>query len=154
MGPANNLNYLIQHIAAVQTRQTDQLLADKLDIRLSQYRILMVLEWNPRVEQKVIANALGQSEASISRQTKVLIKKGLLEVKPDPKDKRSRISMPTPKGMQTTEEATNLLKHKFTQDYDNFKATELSNLSDSLISLHKSICKQGKLGACNHLLGF
>ncbi|HXR49712.1 MAG TPA: MarR family winged helix-turn-helix transcriptional regulator, partial [Verrucomicrobiae bacterium] len=67
MGPTNNLSYLIQHLAAVMGKQSDQLLQEQLGIGYSQYKILMVLEWNPRVQQRTIAESLGQTEASISR---------------------------------------------------------------------------------------
>src|SRR5579871_5971468 len=114
MAPTNNLSYLIQHLAAVMGRQTDQILQEQLGIGLSQYKILMVLEWNPRIQQKAIADSLGQTEASISRQVKLLKTKGLLLSKADPSNKRRHMSVPTPLGMQVTEAAADLLRRNFT----------------------------------------
>jgi len=54
MGPTNNLTYLVQHLAAVMGKQADQVLQEQLGIGISQFRILMVLEWNPRVQQRTI----------------------------------------------------------------------------------------------------
>src|SRR5215475_11179332 len=110
MGPANNLSYLVHHLAAVMGRQSDQVLQEQLGIGLSQFKILMVLEWNPRVQQKAIADSLGQTEASISRQIKVLKTKNLLASKQDPQNRRRHITTPTPLGMQVTEAATNILR--------------------------------------------
>src|SRR5487761_1124155 len=100
MGPSNNINYLLLHLAAVIGKQSDQVLQEQLGIGLSQYKILLVLEWNPRIQQKSISDSLGQTEASISRQIKLLKKKGLLTTKADPANKRKHVSLPTPKGMQ------------------------------------------------------
>src|ERR1700761_9456249 len=105
MGPTNNLGYLIQHLAAVMGRQSDQVLQEQLGIGLSQFRILMVLEWNPRVQQRAIADSLGQTEASVSRQIKLLKSKNLLVSKIDPSNRRKHITAPTPLGMQLTEAA-------------------------------------------------
>jgi DNA-binding MarR family transcriptional regulator len=64
MGPTNNLGYLIQHLAAVMGKQSEHVLKEQLGIGISQYRILMVLDWNPRVQQSAIATSLGQTEAA------------------------------------------------------------------------------------------
>jgi DNA-binding MarR family transcriptional regulator len=153
MGPVNNTTYLLQHIAEVLSKQCDQLLEEQLGIRLSQYKILMVLEWNPRIEQRVIANSLGQTEAAISRQIKLMIKKGLLTSKIDTANKKRHISMPTPLGMQITEAAESLIKNNFQKDYQAIGDNNIVELNRDLQELHKSICKAGKHGACNHLLG-
>ena len=152
MNPINNLNYLIHHLAAVLGKQSDQLLKEQLGIGYSQYRILMVLDWNPRVQQNVIANHLGQTEASVSRQIKVLKDKGLLTSKLDPQNKRKHISVPTPRGMQITEAATDVLRRGLSGDFASLGDDQLMKLSQNLQSLHKLICQPGKLGACDHQL--
>src|SRR4051812_19297451 len=110
MGPANNLSYLMNHVAAVMAKQSEQVLRNELNLGLSQYKILMVLEWNPRTAQKAIAVSLGQTEASVSRQIRLLKQKGLLESKTDPKNRRRHITAPTLKGMRVTEAAANALR--------------------------------------------
>jgi DNA-binding MarR family transcriptional regulator len=152
MSPINNLNYLVHHLAAVLGKQSDQVLKEQLGIGYAQYRILMVLDWNPRVQQSVIANHLGQTDASISRQVKVLKEKGLLGSKIDPQNKRKHISVPTPRGMQITEAATDLLRRSFNQDFAPIGEDQLSKLTQSLQVLHKQVCRPGKLGACDHQL--
>jgi DNA-binding MarR family transcriptional regulator len=101
MGPTNTISYLLQHLASVIGKDVDQTLQEQLGIGFSQYKILMVLEWNPRVQQKAIAQSLGQTEASISRQIKLLESKSLITTKIDQNNKRVRISTPTILGMQT-----------------------------------------------------
>jgi DNA-binding MarR family transcriptional regulator len=154
MGPTNQLNYLMQHMATVMSKQTDQLLQEQLGIGISQYRILTALEWTPRVQQRTIAVNLGQTEASISRQVGLLAQKGLLVVKRDAHNRRKHIIVPTPMGMQLTEAATAIIRRSFGPDYAALGDDQLQHLISSLQTLHKIVCKPGKLGACDHSLGF
>jgi DNA-binding MarR family transcriptional regulator len=153
MGPTNNLGYLIQHLAAVMGRQSDQVLQEQLGIGLSQFKILMVLEWNPRVQQKAIADSLGQTEASISRQIKLLKSKKLLMTKQDPQNRRRHITVPTTLGMQITEAATAIMRRSFGPEFSSIGDDQLMQLITGLQKLHRIVCQPGKLGACDHPLG-
>jgi DNA-binding MarR family transcriptional regulator len=153
MGPTNNLGYLIQHLAAVMGRQSDQVLQEQLGIGLSQFKILMVLEWNPRVQQKAIADSLGQTEASISRQIKLLKNKKLLVTKQDPQNRRRHITVPTTLGMQVTEAATAIMRRSFGPELGSIGDDQLMQLVTGLQKLHRIVCQPGKLGACDHPLG-
>lgn len=154
MNSVNNLYFLLNHLSEVISKQSDQILKEQLGVGLSQYKILMVLEWNPRIQQKAIADNLGQTEASISRQIKLLKSKKLLSTKSDPLNKRRHMSLPTPLGMQITEAAAALLRRNINEDMDRLDNSQLSKVAESLSQLHKQICKPGKLGACNHQLGY
>lgn len=153
MGPTNNLSYLLHHLAAVMGKQTDQVLQEQLGIGLSQFKILMVLEWNPRVQQRAIADSLGQTEASISRQIKLLKGKGLLYTIADPNNKRKHITAPTTLGMQITEAASNIMRRNFGPEFSNLGEDQIMQLVTGLQKLHSIVCRPGKLGACDHQLG-
>ncbi len=153
MRPTNNLSYLIQHLASVMGRQTDQVLQEQLDIGLSQFKILMVLEWNPRVQQKAIADALGQTESSISRQLKLLKTKNLLVTKPDSQNRRRHITTPTPRGMRVTEAATAVMRRSLGPEFSSLGDDQLIHLVNGLQKLHRIVCQPGKPGACDHPLG-
>jgi DNA-binding MarR family transcriptional regulator len=153
MGPTNNLGYLVQHLAAVMGKQGDQMLQEQLGIGYSQFKILMVLEWNPRVQQRTIAESLGQTEASISRQIKLLQRKGLLVAKPDPQNRRKHITTPTTLGMQMTEAATAIIRRSFGPEYAAMGEDQLLQLLTGLQRLHAIVCRPGKVGACDHPLG-
>lgn len=153
MGPTNNLTYLIQHLAAIIGKQSEQILQEQLGIGFSQFKILMVLEWNPRVSQRNIAESLGQTEASISRQIKLLTGKGMLMSKRDPQNRRKHITAPTPLGMQITEAATSILRRNFTSEFHGLGEDQLMQLVTGLQRLHAIVCKPGKPGACDHPLG-
>lgn len=153
MGPTNNLSYLLHHLASVHGKQVDQVLQEQLGIGLSQYKILMVLEWNPRVQQRSIADSLGQTEASISRQIHLLTGKGLLISKRDPGNRRKHITVPTPLGMQVTEAASNIMRRSFGPEFSTLGEDQLLQLIGNLQQLHRAICRPGKAGACDHQLG-
>ena len=153
MGPTNNLSYIIHHLAAVMGKQTDQVLQEQLGIGLSQFKILMVLEWNPRVQQKAVADSLGQTEASVSRQIKLLKAKGLLISRTDPNNKRKHITAPTPLGMQVTEAASNIMRRSFGPEFASLGEDQIMQLVSGLQKLHTIVCRPGKLGACDHQLG-
>jgi DNA-binding MarR family transcriptional regulator len=149
-----NLNYLIQHLAAVINKQADQVLQEQLGIGISQYRILAVLDVSPKIEQLSIAKALGQTEASISRQIKLLQAKGLLLTKIDPENRRKHITLPTTLGLQITDAATVIMNRNFSPDIDEFGKDKATPLLAELVRLHQITCQPGKLGACDHVLGF
>ncbi|MGH7193455.1 MAG: MarR family winged helix-turn-helix transcriptional regulator [Candidatus Saccharimonadales bacterium] len=153
MGPANSLFYLVQHLAAVMGRQSEEVLQERLGIGLSQFKILMVLEWNPRVSQRVIADSLGQTEASISRQVKTLTAKDLLSAKRDPGNRRKFIISPTPRGMQLTESANELLRRGPNAGVPGLDESQVHELATGLQQLHRAVCRPGRPGSCNHGLG-
>jgi DNA-binding MarR family transcriptional regulator len=113
----------------------------------------MVLEWSPRIQQLAIANALGQTEASISRQIKLLKSKGLLAVKVDPQNRRKHLTAPTTLGMQVTEAASAIVRRSFGTDFSSLGDDQLVQLFTNLQRLHHITCRPGKLGSCDHLLG-
>lgn len=134
-------------------KQSDQVLMEQLGIGLSQFKILMVLEWNPRIQQKAIADNLGQTEASISRQIKILKEKGLLTSKLDPSNRRKHITTPTTLGMQITEAASNILRRSLGPELSGLGDDQVMKLVSGLQKLHMIVCRPGKLGACDHQLG-
>lgn len=153
MGPTNTISYLLQHLASVIGKDADQVLQEQLGIGFSQYKILMVLEWNPRVQQKTIAQSLGQTEASISRQIKLLESKNLIATKVDPNNKRIHISTPTILGMQLTEAAAAILRRSLGPEFSRMGEDQQAQLIKGLQALHSSVCRPGKSGSCDHPLG-
>ncbi len=153
MGPTNQLSYLIQHLSTVMSKQTEQLLQEQLGIGLSQYRILTALEWNPRVQQKNVADNLGQTEASVSRQINLLTRKGLVAVRPDGANRRRHIIVPTALGMQLTEAANAIIRRNLGPEFAGLGDAQLSQLISSLQALHMIVCRPGKTGACDHIMG-
>lgn len=148
MNPKNNLGYLLNHLAFVLARQSDQVLQERLGIGYSQFKIMMVLRKNPHIQQKVIADRLGQTEASISRQIKLLNEQGLLQTVRPPDNKREHITTLTSKGERFCDEAMEILGAYHAPVYDSLNDKQKLALIESLQSMHQQACSGDKPGTC------
>jgi DNA-binding MarR family transcriptional regulator len=138
--PINNLGYLLQHIAALLGKQSEQVLQERLGIGFSQFKILRVLQTNPHIKQREIANNLGQTEASISRQVKLMLDEGLLQSTISPKNRREHITVPTPKGVKLTEAAMEALAQYHKPTFASLTDKQRDQLRDTLETLHTQLC--------------
>ncbi len=150
MGPTNNIGYLLQHLAFTLARQNDQVLQERLGIGFSQFKILMVLERNPYVQQRDIAGALGQTEASVSRQIKLMVEDGLLVSKVSPDNRRRHITTPTSKGLRLNEEALKILNSYHQSMFDKLTDKQKQQLLDIMSIMHDHACHPGSGGQHFH----
>lgn len=150
MRPTNNIGYLLNHLAFVLGRQSDQVLQERLGIGFSQFKIMMVLRWDPSIQQKQIADRLGQTEASISRQIKLLHDQGLLHTKISPKNKREHITTLTLKGERLTDEAVRALNDYHSPVFARLSEKDQQKLIELLSQMHQEACSGARAGACNH----
>ncbi|HUC89662.1 MAG TPA: MarR family winged helix-turn-helix transcriptional regulator [Patescibacteria group bacterium] len=153
MGPVSAVSYLFLHTATILMRQSDQALQERLGIGMSQYKLLMMLQHSPNVQQRKLAECLGQTEASISRQIKLLCEKGLLTTRVNPKSRREHITVLTAKGAKMTIAALDVLKQYNDPLLAVLSGKEQQVLTESLHKLHSSICAPGKPFACDHPFG-
>ncbi|HTE57128.1 MAG TPA: MarR family winged helix-turn-helix transcriptional regulator [Verrucomicrobiae bacterium] len=149
MKPTNNIGYLLQHTASTLARQSDQVLQERLGIGFSQFKILMTLQWNPSVQQKHIAESLGQTEASISRQIKLMHEASLLQSKISPRNKREHITTLTHKGQRLADEALNVLNGYHAPMWEAIGEKGQRQLIELLRSMHQEACKGDKPGRCH-----
>lgn len=144
----DNLSYLLQHTASTLSRQADQVLQERLGIGLSQYRIMMVLQWNPSIRQRDIANNLGQTEASISRQIKLMHENGLLQTTVSPSNRREHITTLTRKGERLADEASAVLNQYHAPIFEGLSEKQQRQLGVSLGLMHQEICRGDRVGRC------
>jgi DNA-binding MarR family transcriptional regulator len=149
MGPVITLGYLLQHTATILMRQSDQVLQERLGVGMSQLKLLMMLQNSPNVQQRKLAECLGQTEASISRQIKLLREKGFLVVRINPKSRREHITVLTPKGNKMTEAALDVLTQYHTPMMEILTEKERQLMTDMLAKFHDYICTAGKPFACD-----
>ena len=147
-----NIGFLIQHLAATLVQQNDQMLQEQLGIGFSQFKLLMVLQRKPHIQQKQIADILGQTEASISRQVKLLHDKDLLQTTVSPQNRREHITTLTPKGLRYTEEAVRILNNFHQPMFEQLSDKQQQQLVDSLMIMHSNICPPNANSACREFL--
>jgi DNA-binding MarR family transcriptional regulator len=146
----NNLGYRLHHLASVLDRQSDILLQERLDIGFSQFKILMALKWGQSVQQKQIAEKLGQTEASVSRQIKMLHEAGLLHSKPSPENRREHSTSLTIKGERLVDKALQALNDYHAPVFARLSPKEQENLQSMLDVMHKQACQTDRPGGCHH----
>lgn len=150
MRPTNNIGYLLQHLASTLARQSDQILQERLGIGFSQFKILMVLNRDPYVQQRHIADALGQTEASISRQIKLLHDTGLLTSRISERSRREHVTVLTAKGERMTAEALEVLNNYHAPMFNRLSEKQREQLAAALNLMHQEVCRPDKAGACDH----
>lgn len=140
MGSIANPGYLLHHLSSQLDRQSDQLLQDRLDIGFSQFKILMALKWHQGVQQRQIAEYLGQTEASVSRQIKLLHEAGLLTSRVSPKSKRERVTTLTEKGNKRAEQAKELLNSHYNSLLHRLSSEQQEEYFKILGLMHDVVC--------------
>lgn len=146
----NNLGYALHHLALVLDRQSDLLLQERLDIGFSQFKILMALKWKQGIQQKQIAAKLGQTEASVSRQIKLLQEVGLIRATKSEDNKRERITTLTPKGEKLIDQALGALDSYHSTVFNRLTPEQQTQLKNLLDIMHQEACRSDRPGGCNH----
>jgi DNA-binding MarR family transcriptional regulator len=136
-----DVGYLLQHVAFVLGRHSDQVLQEQLGIGFSQFKILMVLEHKPHIRQRQIADMLGQTEASISRQIKLMSDMGLLQSRVSAQNKREHITTLTPKGERFTIKAMEVLNRYHAPMFNDMSGKDQQRLRGLLEKLHGHSCR-------------
>ena len=144
------VEYLLQHVSFVMGRQLDQVLQEQLGIGISQFKILRVLDAQPHIQQRKLAEHLGQTEASISRQIKLMLDKGLLNTSTNPENRREHITVPTPKGTKLAQAAQQVLDKYSAPVFAELNDKQKKQMVDMLKTMHAWICQPGKLTSCDH----
>jgi DNA-binding MarR family transcriptional regulator len=140
MESVNDLGYFFQHIASQLAKQSDQELQEVLGIGYSQLKLLLALQSKPYLKQRDIAADLGQTEASISRQVKLMISQGMLNITINPKNKREHLTAVTTKGVRLTNAALETLAKYHEPIFNGLGDKQRSQLSEILQSLHSRVC--------------
>lgn len=96
-------------------RSADRILAAEEGITYRRFLALLVLAEVGPTTQRVLADALGVSEPSVSRMAGVLADAGMLDVVPDPGGgNRRRLSL-TPSGKEVVERCRSLLEGRLAE---------------------------------------
>lgn len=137
----DDVGYLLQHVAFVLGRHSDQVLQEQLGLGFSQFKILMVLEHKPHIRQRQIADMLGQTEASISRQIKLMSEMGLLQSKISADNRREHITTLTTKGERFSVKAMDVLNRYHSPMFNDMSSKDQQRLRELLEHLHGHACR-------------
>lgn len=110
--PRDQLPYSLHRLTFILQHISEDILQEKLGIGFSQFKLMIGMAKHPGDDQQHLAKYLGQTEASISRQIKLMKDMALVKVEKDKKDSRRRHLYLTPKGHTHFEKAQKLLEQK------------------------------------------
>lgn len=127
-----NIGYLLHRVGFALDRHSDQVLRERLGLGFSQFKILIVLEEQNGAHQRLIAEALGQTEASISRQIKLMSADGLIVVRKSEQSKREHTVFMTTKGELIADRAMHILNEYHAPMFERLSEKQQQQLLESL----------------------
>jgi len=130
---------VLQQVATAFERHADQIMQEKIGIGLAQFKILQQLHEHPEIRQAQIATILIQTEASVSRQIKLLLEKGLLASHINTKNRREHIHALTPRGQKMTVAAAETLQHYTDTLFATMGDKQQKQLHEALASLQSNV---------------
>lgn len=136
------LGYALHQLVFILDRQSDEALRGSLQIGYSQFKILMAAKHRSGLKQSDIASFLGQTEASVSRQIKIMKAEGLISVRIDPDNRRSRSIVLTDKGTALSRQCVELLEHTHAATFGSLSFAEQKIMQELIERLTAKACKE------------
>ena len=136
----NTLGYALHQLVFIIDRQSDEALRAELGIGYSQFKILMAAKRHTGLKQNDIASYLGQTEASVSRQIKLMKADGLLSVQVDPNNRRARSIVLTDKGTQFSKRCVVVLEQTHAATFGSLGFAEQKLMQELLDRLTNKAC--------------
>ncbi len=137
----NSFGYALHQLVFILDRKSDEALHSRLGIGYSQLKILMAAKHHSGLKQNEIASYLGQTEASVSRQIKLMKADGLLLVQIDPANRRSRSILLTDKGTALGKECVTVLEQTHAATFGALSFLEQKMMQELLERLTAKACK-------------
>ena len=122
----------MEHVSSLLVKQLDQVLLEQLGIGYAQFKVLRVLADLGSSGQKQIAEELDQTEASISRQIRLLKEDGLVSLRIDPVNHRQHLARLTRRGLRFTVAADSMVSRYQYQLFSLLKPKDQSILKQAL----------------------
>lgn len=135
----NSIGYLLHELAHLINAESNQVLQERLGIGFAQFKVLMVLEERDGVTQKAVAESLKQTEASISRQIKILEQKRLLLSRQSSSNRREHLLYLTDRGIKMVETATSALNSYHAPMFSHLSERNQLKIIDTLQLIRKTI---------------
>jgi DNA-binding MarR family transcriptional regulator len=109
--------YLVRHVAARMDRAGDALYRQGLGISLAQFLVLSVVDAYPGpVNQQAVADRLGLTKGTVSRQIELAVRAGRMTVTVAPHSRRENVVRLTPDGTALVRKGDELLAEALVHD--------------------------------------
>ncbi len=140
----DSIGYALHQLVFIIDRQSDEALHAQLGVGFSQFKILMAAKKRTGLKQNDIASYLGQTEASVSRQIKIMKADGLLIVQVDPNNRRARSIVPTDKGVILGKKCVEVLEVTHATVFGSLSFAEQKLMRELLERLTNKACLRNK----------
>ncbi len=138
----DSIGYMLHQLMFMIDHQSDEALRRELGIGFSQFKILMAAKHRSGLKQNDIAAYLGQTEASISRQIKLMKSDGLLMVQTDPENRRARSIILSQKGTELGRRCVEILQATHAAVFGSLSFSEQKLMQELLERLINKACKK------------
>lgn len=138
----DSIGYMLHQLMFMIDHQSDEALRRELGIGFSQFKILMAAKHRSGLKQNDIAAYLGQTEASISRQIKLMKSDGLLIVQTDPENRRARSIILSQKGTELGRRCVEILQATHAAVFGSLSFSEQKLMQELLERLINKACKK------------
>ena len=122
------LHWRIHKLAFLLEKRSDEDLKKQTSLGFAQYKVLEAIAQNSLAKQNAIAEQLDQTEASISRQIRILERKELIVVATVMGNKRARELALTETGEKTLQQCEQILHDIQTHVFGGLSEEELQTL--------------------------
>lgn len=134
-----DLHQAISRLRFALERASNQLLVDECGWGSSHFRLLVCIAHAQDADQAGIAHELGQTEAAVSRQLKLLIDNKLIMQKANPDNRRQNRLSITPFGHQELSKAKALMKKNLNRLFADLDPGTMKQTIDLLESITAKI---------------
>lgn len=134
------IDQILQHITSLLSRHSDQVLLEQLGIGYAQFKIIRTVSDSPNCKQRYVSDLLGQTEASISRQIKLLLKLDYLRSDRDPLNKRNHVLNVTIRGKNIYDAGERVLERFYSDKITQIGVKNYDELIDKLRKIDTILC--------------
>ena len=136
---SQNITYNLHKLVFLLDKIADKALHEKIDITVSQFRILMAID-HDTVSQCDIAHYWDMTEAAVSRQIDMLVELKLVRRKEDKENRRKNALYLSENGREKLAQSSFTLDKTYNEIYKAIDINEQTILVEGLHKLLKAIC--------------
>ena len=140
MTHSREITFTLHKLVFLMDKIGDQSLQKNVNITFSQFRILLAINHKENLSQRDIAEFWDMTQAAVSRQVEILIKKKLVTRKDNKDNRREHVLNLTVEGENLLTKASVALDTEYHSVYKVISEEEQSIMSRNLDKLLQTIC--------------
>lgn len=137
---AASLWFLVRQVAARVDRAGDTLYRRELGVSLAQFLVLSVVDAHPGpLNQQAIADRLGLTKGTVSRQVELAVNEGRMRVETSPRSRRENLVSLTPSGTALVRAGDGILARSLVADLPALDPSDLGSTIRTLAEVNSAL---------------